>query len=502
MMRGADRAAVRVVLIAAACGQSLLAGPAAGVAAAQGTQPIWADEFNTLDTAVWQPMIGDGSAYGIPGWGNNELQYYTSRPQNVRIENGVLVIEARRESFGGRQYTSARLRTINRADFKYGRFEARMKLPSTRGIWPAWWMLPTNSPYGGWASSGEIDFMEMVNTATRIYGTLHFGAAWPNNTSAGVQVVTGVDYSTGFHVFRTDWYPDRIEWYIDDELYGRIMASQWFSAAAPNNDLAPFDQFFHMLLNVAVGGNFPGNPDGTSAFPQRLEVDYVRVYAQPDARQPYLGTPGAIPGRIQAEDYDLGGQGLAYNDVDTRNNGSQYRPHEGVDIEARVSGGHNVGYLRQGEWLEYTVDVQSPYASQEFTVAVDVASAVNGGRFRFELDGNPISPTVVAPGTNGWQNWRTVTTSVVLTPGRHVLRFANMGGPGEEFNIDHFTFTAVEPPCAPDLNADTRLDIFDVLVFFNAFASGLTDTADFRLDGLLNIFDITDFFAAFAVGCP
>ena len=145
-----------------------------GIGSAVGqTTLVWSDEFDgpTVDPANWEFMIGNGAEYGIPGWGNNELQYYTSRAQNVYVSGGALHIVARRESYAGYEYTSARLRTMNRREFLYGRIEARMILPSGQGLWPALWMLPTNSPYGGWAASGEIDIMESVNIPTRVYGT-------------------------------------------------------------------------------------------------------------------------------------------------------------------------------------------------------------------------------------------------------------------------------------------------------------------------------------------
>lgn len=243
---------------------------------AQNWQLIWSDEFETasVDVSKWEFQIGDGSAYGIPGWGNNELQYY--RSENATMENGKLVITAKRETFGGKSYTSTRLRTYLKGDWSYGRFEIRAKLPLGQGIWPAIWMLPSDNVYGAWAASGEIDIMELVgHEPNRVHGTLHFGGTWPNNTSATTSyILPAGNFAEGFHTFRLEWKPGEMRWYVDEVLYAT--RTQWWSSNGPFP--APFNQRFHLLLNVAVGGNWPGNPDATTTFPQRMEVDYVRVY--------------------------------------------------------------------------------------------------------------------------------------------------------------------------------------------------------------------------------
>lgn len=240
---------------------------------------VWQDEFDgeRIDPAKWVHQTGTGTEYGLDGWGNNELQYYTDRPANSWIENGYLVIEARREEFQGQPYTSARLFTKDRADWTYGRFEIRAQLPKTRGLWPAIWMLPTHNAYGAWPASGEIDIIELVgHTPEIVYGTAHFG-----NTFADRDYITGEtrradgDFSDGFHTFAVEWVPDTLRWYLDDELYHQVVRAdvdpyRW-----------PFDRPFHMLLNVAVGGNWPGNPDATTRLPQRMLIDYVRVYQKP-----------------------------------------------------------------------------------------------------------------------------------------------------------------------------------------------------------------------------
>lgn len=241
-------------------------------------QLVWEDEFNgtELDTSRWSYMIGDGSQYGIPGWGNNELQYY--REQNVTVSEGMLHITAKQESFGGKGYTSGRIRSIHKGDWTYGRFEFRAKLPRGQGFWPAIWMLPTDEVYGGWAASGEIDIMENVGyEPSTVHGTLHFGSSWPNNQYKGAPYeTTGWPFWREFYDFALEWEEGEIRWYVNNTLFQTLGEGDWESKGYEFP--APFNQRFHLLLNVAVGGNWPGNPDGTTEFPQEMTVDYVKVY--------------------------------------------------------------------------------------------------------------------------------------------------------------------------------------------------------------------------------
>lgn len=240
---------------------------------------VWSDEFNgaQLDPEVWFFETGDGSQYGIPGWGNNELQFYL--PDNAQLVDGMLKITARRERIGTFNFTSARINTRDRFAFRYGRFEARMKLPPGQGIWPAFWMLAQDSPYGGWAASGEIDIMEGVNLGAsggnRIYGTIHFGGEAPANVFVGESYDVATDVTSEFHVYAVEWDPSEIRWYVDDTLYA--VQNSWSSTGGPFP--APFDNPFYIIFNVAVGGNFPGAPNDSTAFPVTMEVDWVRVYS-------------------------------------------------------------------------------------------------------------------------------------------------------------------------------------------------------------------------------
>ena len=236
---------------------------------------IWADEFeaNRLDQSKWSYQTGTGCP-ALCGWGNNELQYYTDDAANVRLAEGKLIIQAREQQIRNSEYTSARIRTINKADFRYGKMEARMKLPEGQGIWPAFWMLPTENVYGGWPKSGEIDIMEYLGQEpNKVLGTIHFGPAWPDNKYLSTDYYSkGSSFAEAFHTFTVEWEPEQISWFVDGEHF----ATQTKADVAPEQ--WPFNQDFHFLINLAVGGNLPGPVGEDVSFPATMEVEYVRVY--------------------------------------------------------------------------------------------------------------------------------------------------------------------------------------------------------------------------------
>ncbi|MBM4072876.1 MAG: glycoside hydrolase family 16 protein [Planctomycetes bacterium] len=277
---------------------------------------VWSDEFDgtQIDRTKWDYDVGNGfysydANQWISGWGNNELQYYTRAPENAFVKDGMLHIRAIKESLHGCGYTSARLKTKKRdgtALFarKYGRFEFRAKLPTGKGIWPALWMLPQDDKYGPWPASGEIDVMEARgHEPGKVLGTLHFGSRWPANTHAGKDYILP-DKGTiaAFHVYTLEWEPGAFRWYVD----GKRAATQsfWWSsgkrdagkgvAPAREADLhawpAPFNQPFYLIMNVAVGGRFPGNPENATHFPAEMIIDHVRVYDK-------VGSYGPTPPR-------------------------------------------------------------------------------------------------------------------------------------------------------------------------------------------------------------
>jgi beta-glucanase (GH16 family) len=281
-------------------------------------QLVWQDEFDQaeIDLTKWSFEVN------CFGGGNDEQQCYTDRKENAYLEQGILKIVARRENFAGPAaqdddpnytpedtrilpYTSARLRSKNKGDWTYGRFEIRAKLPSGQGTWPAIWMLPTDWAYGGWAGSGELDIMEVVNLKTqsdvegavegqeesRIFGSLHFGRLWPENvySNQSFNLPDGASPADDFHEYAVEWQAGEIRWYVDDIHFATQRDSAWYSQYRSDAGVlingegsAPFDQKFHMLLNFAVGGNWAGkvNEKGIdeSVFPQAFQVDYVRVY--------------------------------------------------------------------------------------------------------------------------------------------------------------------------------------------------------------------------------
>jgi hypothetical protein len=238
-----------------------------------GYRLVWQDEFGGTNlSADWTHETGTGSN----GWGNNELQYY--RQENTWLENGYLLIEARKENFGGREFTSSRIITKDKQSFQYGRIDIRAKLPQGQGIWPALWMLGSNFGQVGWPRCGEIDIMEMIggNASGRdntVHGTVH----WDNNgqyaSFGGKKTLAEGKFSDQFHVFSIIWDARSIRWLLDDQ--------QFHSIDITPAELSEFHQPYFFIFNVAVGGNWPGSPDASTSFPQKMIVDYVRVF-QPE----------------------------------------------------------------------------------------------------------------------------------------------------------------------------------------------------------------------------
>lgn len=234
---------------------------------------VWSDEFDgtDLDMDNWNYETGNGAG----GWGNNELQYYRSGSSNTELRDGFLVITAKEESFGGSQYTSARLTTQGKKEFQYGRIDIRAKLPFGQGIWPALWMLGTNITSVGWPACGETDIMELIgHEPHKVHGTIHYGIQGSSTSiyTTGTYTLNDGDFSDEFHVFSLVWEEDLLKFYVDDNVYHTV------SKASIGGQTWRHNNPFFFIFNIAVGGNWPGSPDATTHFPQYMAVDYVRVF--------------------------------------------------------------------------------------------------------------------------------------------------------------------------------------------------------------------------------
>jgi len=267
-------------LIQAACGGTPSSTPATSTPSTAWSL-VWSDEFNGAngtapDPTKWSFETG-GSVFG-----NNELEYYTSRTENVHQDSGNLVITARQEIFTGpdnatRNFTSARLKTATHFAQQYGRFEARIKIPAGQGIWPAFWMLGDNIGQVGWPTCGEIDIMENIGREpSTVHGSLHGpGYSGANPLSGSFTLPGSQRFADDFHIFSVEWEPGAIRFYVDGNLF-----ETQTPANLPSGTQWAYDHPFFLLLNVAVGGNWPGNPDQSSVFPQTMLIDYVRVYTR------------------------------------------------------------------------------------------------------------------------------------------------------------------------------------------------------------------------------
>ena len=234
-------------------------------------QLVMQDEFDVVgapNNALWSYNTGTGGN----GWGNNELEYYTDRPQNIKVEDGMLKITALKESYMGSSYTSARILTKGKLEQQYGRIEARIKMPWGKGLWPAFWMLGANSDTVAWPQCGEVDIMEYLgNNPTSMFGTVHGPGYSGANAISKIYSLTNDRFDTDFHIFGIEWGENYINYYVDNVLYNQItpkdVKGEWV-----------FNQPFYIILNLAVGGNLPGSPNNDTTFPQTMLVDYVRVY--------------------------------------------------------------------------------------------------------------------------------------------------------------------------------------------------------------------------------
>jgi beta-glucanase (GH16 family) len=349
------------------------------LAQAQSWQLVWADEFHGSIGPDWVFETGGG------GWGNNELEYY--RRENATVENDALVITAKREDFGGYRYTSARMKTQYHKTWKYGRMEARIALPAKLGTWPAFWMLGADIDSVGWPASGELDIMEQINTGGTVYGTAHWRA--DNGTQADYGGSTATDVGA-YHVYAIEWDADYIRWFVDGTQYHVMQIT---------NGMGGTDEFqkdFFILLNMAVGGNWPGFSVDDGSLPAKMKVDYVRVYQK-----------GSAQANIQLE-------------------AENYAVQSGMQAEACSEGGQDMGWIDANDWLVWDVNIPT---TGTYTVQYRVASLNGGGVVQLEkAGGSPVYGSLSVPGTGGWQNWTTISHQVQLQAGQQQIAVKALAG--------------------------------------------------------------------------
>ena len=410
-------------------------------------QILFSDDFDgtSLDSSKWHTCFWWATDQCTIE-STNEMELYTR--ENVLVDSGILRLRAQKKSavwdFNGKtfNYTSGMVMTGGRKyltdpgfTFTYGYAEARVKIPAGQGIWPAFWMLPAS-----YNSEPEIDIMEILGHQPdvvhfHIHNGVHPGQSW-----------TGEDFSQGWHTFAVDWQPDAIVWYVDGVERWRYTGSA--VPAEPS----------YLLLNLAVGGDWPGAPDATTVFPAYYDVDYVRVWdRKPDTViTPPAADPISLPGRIEAEDYIDGGQGLGYFDTTAGNTGGLYR-NDDVDIQLTgdVDGNYNVGWIEAGEWLAFDVDVtQSGY----YDITARVASGDTGAKaLHLEVDGVDVTGPITFDNTGGWQTWQDVVLPRVELPaGRSTLHVVM---DTTQFNLNYIDISRSAEPVNSPPQVDAGIDV-------------------------------------------
>ena len=409
---------------------------------------VWADEFNApdIDMTKWSYDVGTGNW----GWGNGEEQYYTNNSNNSFIEDGKLIIKAIRQYYAGSDYTSARMVTKNKGDWTYGRIEVRAKLPAGIGTWPAIWLLPTDYVYGGWPDSGEIDIMEAVGHLPGIiHGTAHTDHYnWFDGTPPPGGSLTVSDNNTQFHDYIIEWTENSIKWYVDDTPYFTYL----------NNNQGwsywPFDQDFHLLLNIAIGGTWGGQQGiDDSIFPVQMEVDYVRVYQGGGGPDPE-GSEVTFLVDMNNEQIDETGVYVSGSDVQL----------------AGPSG----------------IPMSDPDNDNIWSVTIPLEPGTYTYKFRngyYDYWDGP-----------GWEDANSLDDCGV---GEWNDREVSVSD--EDFVVGPYCFSSCEPcenenscDTLGDVNNDNELNILDVVIIVNIILSGATDNlcSDYNQDGITNILDL------------
>jgi beta-glucanase (GH16 family) len=465
----------------------------------------WSDEFEgtEVDRSKWNFEVGGD------GWGNGEAQYYTDG-DNSRVEDGCLIIEARKENVGSNQYTSSRMNNGGKGSFVYGRAEIRAKLPSTGGTWPAIWTLPTEWIYGNWPDCGEIDIMEhRGNYLNYVFGTIHTGAY---NHVAGTAQSGGKmfdDVVNTFHTYTLEWYPDHLDWYYDDEIVFTF-TNEYKSFAE-----WPYDIKHHIMLNVAIGGGLGGEINHNGVWPQQMIVDYVRIYdfnlGEGDTIPP--SNPSNLQAEVSGINIDLSWDIATDNEyikwyyiykneelidsvsgsmhtikyleptteytfsIQAKDFGGNYSEKisinattgeiesfaipgkfeaedylymEGMQEESCTDdgGGVNMAYINTGDWLEYNINVQN---QGKYYLVTRAASQTSVGNFELLNENQNVLTTVETPKTGGWQNWETIVSEgFQLNQGEQRIRINALAN---DFNINWFAITTDSSEYATSINS-------------------------------------------------
>jgi len=502
-----------------------------------GYQLAWSEEFHQGVGAKPDPTIW-GYETGAGGWGNGELETYVNDPEHAQIVAAPGATDGQALqilSTNTHGYESVRMITAGKKTFQYGFFEARIKLPYGQGIWPAYWMLGANISQVGWPTSGEVDIMENIGKKSwegHNLSSLHSAAPddphpHANFTkNAPFDLPRGAAFHDDYHLFQMLWAKDSFSFYVDGALYETQTPAEY------GKNPWPFNAPCFLILNTAIGGNWPGKPDATTVFPQRMLVDYIRVYQgapaipntpkglstrpteggqillswsgdiaatsyrvarstkrsdkdapiiktdiaatsfmdmgpapaikyyytvaavnaagqSPRSREraatasqaveaPYGAQPRPVPGPVELEEYDKGGEGIGFHDSDGVNHGrASFRPSDGVAIEdcTDTGGGYSVGWTAAGQWLKYTVSA----AAGTYTVSSRVSAAGAGGHFHLEdASGKDLTGPITVPDTGGWQKWTTVSATVTLPAGRQVLKLVEDSG---GYDLNRMVFT-------------------------------------------------------------
>ncbi len=458
MKRRKNRSRGIALLVALACAAQVLVLTTAATAATEPTawSLTWSDEFNAAantrpDSSRWGYDLGGG------GFGNAERQFYTDRPENVSTDGaGNLAITARKETLAGSscwygtcQYTSGRVLTKNKFTQRYGRFESRMKLPAGQGVWPAFWMQGDASGSAGtaWPGRGELDIMENVGyEPTSVHGSLHGpGYSGGSAISKRYTLPGGAKFSDAFHTFSVEWAPNEVRWYVDDVLYQTRTP-----ADLPAGTPWVFDHPFYILMNFAVGGQWPGDPSASTAFPQSLLVDYVRVYTSTTTTVPPTTVPPTTTTVPPTTTTTL--PAAPVRSALSRIEAESFDAQSGVAKEATTDtgGGQNIGWIANGDSVTYrnlnfgTTGVSTVTAR----VASGAATGVTGtAEFHLDSASGPIIGALALSPTGGWQTWATKLATVTGAVGVHDLVVVfRSSQPADFTNLNWLSFTAPPPP--------------------------------------------------------